>query len=284
MMNKLERRMKTIYNLYFIVLAALLYSSCSKEEVYSFTGEPAINFTSQDYNLGDVANSQKDPDNPDQMGYTSNFADHYKKGQFTDEFDTVYVKAKLEGMLQDHPLRVKLSCEAVEGYDMPKLILSEDSVIKPGEYYVRMAVLIEPHPVYNKEYQAKISFDYANSDVVAGSKERQSIILKASDTYEVNMENMGVANEEEWNRVFGPYLGVYGPVKVRFILSVYKTRATQLFVSTTYGWGSGFDRPANVETLKKALEEYKAEHGELKEPDGTIVTFEPIVKGKEASL
>lgn len=276
--------MKIIYNSYLIVLAALLYSSCSKEEVYSFMGEPAINFTSQDYNLGDVANSQKDPDNPDQMGYTTNFAVHYKKGQFTDKFDTVYVKAKLEGMLQDHPLRVNLSYEPVEGYDMPKLVMPEDSVIKAGEYYVRMAVLVERHPVYNKEYQAKISFDYANSDVVAGSKERQSIILKASDTYEVNMENMGVENEEEWNSMFGPYLGVYGPVKVRFILSVFKDRATQLFVYTTYGWKSGFDRPANVDTLKKALEEYEAEHGDLKEPDGTVVTFEPIVKEEEDSL
>ena len=96
----------------------------------------------------------------------------------------------------------------------------KDSVIKAGEYYVRMAVLVERPAVYNKEYQVKITFDYANSDVVAGSKERQSIILKASDKYEITQQNMGVGSEEEWNSTFGPYIGVYGPVKVRFILSV----------------------------------------------------------------
>lgn len=268
--------MKTIYNLYLILLAAILYSSCTKEEVYSFAGEPAINFTSQDYVLGQKPTTQKDPDNPDQMGYTSEFSTHYKKGQFTDKYDTVYVKAKLEGTLQDRPLRVNLSCEAVKGYDMPTLVLSKDSVIKAGEYYLKIAVLVGRHAEYNKEYQAKITFDYANSDVVAGSKERQFVILKASDKFEINNTNMGIADEKEWNKIFAPHLGAYGPVKVRFILSVFKDRATSLFVSTTYGWGSGFDKPANVEQLRKALEEYNAKYGTLKEPDGTIVTFDPI--------
>lgn len=268
--------MKTIYNLYLIVLAVLFYSSCTKEEVYSFTGEPAINFTSQEYQLGDMPNSQKDPDNPDQMGYTSNFTVHYEKGQFTDKYDTVYVKAKLEGMLQEHPLRVNLAYESVEGYDTPILVLPKDSVIKAGEYYVRMAVLVERPAVYNKEYQVKITFDYANSDVVAGSKERQSIILKASDKYEITQQNMGVGSEEEWNSAFGPYIGVYGPVKVRFILSVFKGRTAQIFVYTPYGFGIGFDNPSNVATLKEALDAYNAKHGALTEPDGTVVTFEPV--------
>ncbi|QIU93582.1 hypothetical protein [Bacteroides faecium] len=267
--------MKTIYHLYLTVLAVLFYSSCTKEEVHSFIGEPAINFTSQEYQLGDMPNSQDDPDDPNQMGYTSNFAAHYKKGQFTDKYDTVYVKAKLEGMLQEHPLRVNLAYESVEGYDTPTLVLPKDSVIKAGEYYVRMAVLVERPAVYNKEYQVKITFDYANSDVVAGSEERQSIILKASDEYEISQENMGVESEEEWNNAFASYIGTYGPVKVRFILSVFKDRTTQIFVYTPYGFGIGFDNPDNVETLKEALNVYNAKHGALTEPDGTVVTFEP---------
>ena len=43
-----------------------------------------------------------------------------------------------------------------------------------------------------------------------------------------------------------------------------------------YGFGIGFDSPANVETLKEALNAYNAKHGALTEPDGTVVTFEPV--------
>lgn len=108
-------------------------------------------------------------------------------------------------------MRVNLAYEAVEGYDTPTLVLPKDSVIKAGEYYVRMAVLVERPAVYNKEYQVKITFDYANSDVVAGSEERQSIILKASDKYEISQENMGVGNEEEWNNTFASYIWYLRP-------------------------------------------------------------------------
>ena len=105
---------------------------------------------------------------------------------------------------------------------------------------------------------------------------RRNIILKASDKYEISQENMGVGSEEEWNNTFASYIGTYGPVKVRFILSVFKNHTTQIFVYTPYGFGIGFDSPDNVETLKEALNAYNAKHGALTEPDGTVVTFEPV--------
>lgn len=269
--------MKTIYYSCFIVLAVWLCASCTKEEIPSFMGEPGINFTSQDYSLGDMPSSYRDPDDPDKMGYSTNFASHYEKGRFADKYDTVYVKAKLEGTLQDHPLRVNLAYEPVEGYETPMLVLPKDSVIKPGEYYVRMAVLVAPAAAYNQEYRAKITFDYANSDVVAGSEERQSVILTTSDMYEVNQENMLVGDENEWNTVYGPYIGAYGPVKVRFILSVFQDSTYRMYMLTSwYGEGYGFALSSNLETLQTALDEYTAKYGPLKEPDGRVVSFEPI--------
>lgn len=267
--------MKLIYNFYFIALAALLFSSCTEEEVFSFMGEPGINFTSQDYNLGDLPNSWGDPDAPEQMGYTSNFSVHYHKGQFSDKYDTIYVKAKLEGTLSDRPLRVNLAYKPVEGYETPTLVMAKDSVIKAGEYYVRIAVLVERPQEYDKEYKAQIVFDYENSDVVAGSMERQSIVLTASDKYELNYDNMYVDSEEAWNECYSEFLGNYGPTKARFILSVFKDATVRLYMYTNYypylpdyGFGGKLDE------LREALDEYNAKHDQpLQEADGTLITF-----------
>lgn len=263
--------MKAIYNIFLIVLAAFLFWSCDKEEVSPFIGEAGINFTSQGYNLGDIAYNQNDPDNPDQMDYTSNFLSHYQKGQFDDKYDTVYVQAKLEGILQERALRVNLSYKSVDGYDTPNLILSKDSVIKAGEYLVRIAVLIERPAAYNIEYRAQITFDYANSDVVPGSEERQSIILKTSDTYEINYENMFVSDEAEWNSCYESVLGKYSPERVRFILSVFKGETTMLYMRTNY-YKAGFEN--RMDELREALAEYNSTHDDiLKEVDGTPITF-----------
>ena len=268
--------MKKIYYSILTLLCVSLFVACQKEEVYTFIGEPGINFTSQAYELGQLPTTTTDPDDPDLLVYTSDYAAHFSEGRYGDKYDTIYVQAKLEGTLQDRPLRVNLKAEPVKGVAFPNLVIAQDSVVKPGEYFVRIQVLVERPNIIDSTFQAKLTFDYENSDVVAGSEERQSITLEASDTYELNSNNMFVDTEDDWNYYYGDILGTYGPEKARFILSVFGSRTVSLYMYTNYYPNvpaNGF--AGNMEQLITALNEYNATHPDapVQEADGTLVTF-----------
>lgn len=269
--------MKRIYYAILMLLCVSFFAACEQEEVYTFIGAPGINFTSQSYTEGQMPNDYTgDPDDPDLMGYVSSYEAHYGKGWYGDKYDTIYIQAKLEGVMQDRPLRVNLKAEPVEGVAFPNMIIGRDSVIQPGKYWLRIRVLVERPAILDSTYQAKFTFDYENSDVVPGSEERQSIILEAHDTYEVNAENMYVSSIEEWNTYYGDVLGPYGPEKARFIYSVFMGRTATLYMYTNYyPTVPDYGFAGNMEQLITALNEYNAAHPDapVQEADGTLVTF-----------
>lgn len=268
--------MKKAYYSILTSLCILFLAACQKEEVYTFTAEPGINFTEETYTLGQLPSTTHDPDDPKNFTYESKYELQYSAGRYGVKYDTVYVQAKLEGTLQDRPLRVNLKAEPVEGVAFPNLVIARDSVIKPGEYLVRIQVLVERPAILDSTYQAKIVFDYENSDVVPGTEERQSITLLAHDTYEVTDENMYVSTIDDWNYYYGDILGPYGPEKTRFIYSVFRGGTAQLYMYTNYYPTvpqNGF--AGNMEQLITALNEYNAAHPDapVREADGTLVTF-----------
>ena len=53
-------------------------------------------------------------------------------------------------------------------------------------------------------------FDYANSDVVAGTKERQKVKVTVKDV--TDWGGMYVSDEDEWNAYYSDVLGKYGPM------------------------------------------------------------------------
>lgn len=268
--------MKKIYYSILTLLSASLFAACQKEEVYSFIGEPGINFTEQTYKEGDLPSTTHDPDDPKNFTYQSTYASKYAAGRYGEKYDTIHVQAKMEGSLQDHPLRVNLKAEPVEGVAFPNLVIAQDSVVKPGKYLVRIQVLVERPAILDSTYQARITFDYENSDVAAGTEERQSIILEASDTYELKSENMYVDTEADWNLYYGAILGPYGPEKARFIYSVFMGRTPTLYMYTNYYPNvPDYGFAGNMDKLVTALNEYNAAHPDapVQEADGTLVTF-----------
>lgn len=268
--------MKKIYYSILTLLFVSLFAACQQEEVYTFIGEPGINFTEQGYEEGTLPSTTHDPDDPKNFVYKSNYAAKYSAGRYGEKYDTIYVLAKLEGTLQDRPLRVNLKAEPVEGVAFPNLVIAQDSVIHPGKYFVRIQVLVERPAILDSTYQARILFDYENSDVVAGTEERQSVILEASDTYELNSENMYVDTEDDWNLYYGDILGPYGPEKARFIYSVFMSRTPTLYMYTNYyPTVPDYGFAGSMDELITALNEYNAAHPDapVQEADGTLVTF-----------
>ena len=133
---------------------------------------------------------------------------------------------------------------------------------------------------YNKEFKAKLVFDYANSDVIAGTKERQEYVITVSD--ELIWEDMYVSDLANWNEVCSPYLGEGGDVKLRFIYVGlkplgynYNTVKSGCYYYVYMGRPtSGFREKYELTYLRNSLAEYNASHDNpLTELDGTPVTF-----------
>lgn len=256
-----------------LIISTFLFSltACEKEEVSVFTAQTGINFTAQQENS---SSPSYDPDDPKNFEYTSDFSGHYARGFYGHQYDTIYIKAKLEGQLSDKPLKVNLLYSAVENYATPELIMLEDTIL-PGEYLAKIKVICKRPAHIDSTYRAKITFDYEKSDVIAGTKERQSMTLSVSD--KTPYSEMYVESKEEWNSSYSDILGNFGEEKVRFIKSVFKERTSTLYYYTIY-YGDYYPHlgfAGQIETLKEALNAYNTEHPDAKvcEADGTLVTF-----------
>mgnify|MGYP001175263432 CR=1 FL=1 len=255
-----------------LVISTFLFSltACEKEEVPVFTAQAGINFTAQK----ESTSPNYDPDDPKNFEYVSDFSGHYANGFYGHLYDTIYIKAKLEGQLSDKPLKVNLQYSSVEDYATPELIMLEDTIY-PGEYLAKIKVICKRPADVDSTYRAKIIFDYENSDVVAGTMERQSIILSVSD--KTPYSEMYVDSKEEWNDAYSSILGLFGEEKVRFIKSVFKGQTSTLYYYTIYygDYNPQLGFAGKIETLREALDAYNAAHPEdkVREADGTLVTF-----------
>ena len=69
-----------------------------------------------------------------------------------------------------------------------------------GTYRRTITVGIRKPEVADTEYRAILTFDYENSDVVPGTKERQQYTIILKD--ETDWESMLVENEDEWNSYY----------------------------------------------------------------------------------
>lgn len=273
---------KTAYKIASCAIIALaVFTSCAEEEVQPFSGEPGINFMAPDGNGGFY-------DNTTSYQYLSsecNFYGYYQsKGTLDIDYVDVQVCLQLEGRLSDKPLNIRLKAEAEDGYEMPELEMPGDSVMEAGTYQRKFNIRVKRPAVYDTEYRAIIKVDYDNSDVVAGTMERQEYELVVKD--ETDWEGMQVSATdeagriEEWNYYFSSVLGNYGPVKVRFIQAALgeagysASSISYKYLYQAYGYPSyGFN--ANIMgILNDALDQYNATHDKpLAEADGTVVTF-----------
>ena len=269
--------MKKKYNYLIGLLFATLFAACSEEEVQPFSDAPGVNFMERTVaSNGKVSWGE---------GYTAlslsvNFVDSfYAKGIYGVEEREIPLRVQLEGLLNDTPLKVKFKVLPVEKeeYDLAEVIVPEEPVeIKAGEYTVDATFIYKRPAVLGKEYRARIAIDYENSDVVAGTKERQYYTLSIQDTFK--WDSMYIESKEEWNTYYAPFFGEFGEEKVRFLMYVMKAVIGASFDYACYytvnGPASyGFQR--YVQNIKDVLETYNAEHPDApaKEADGTLITF-----------
>lgn len=259
--------MRYIYHSFYIIILLMTVASCKEEEVQPFTAERGVNFvtyTNGYYN-----------DNPTDLITEYNFYSFYiTKGLSIDSLP-LQLGVELEGQLSESPIRIRLTAGKDSLFELADLVMPGDSVIAPGHYRRTMTVQCKKPGVYNHTYKAIIGFDYANSDVVAGTKERQKYTVTVTDS--TIWSDMDVSGEDEWNQKYASILGKYGPVKVRFIMATLGKEGQSynqikyLYYYTTNYPSYGF--ASVIDDLRQALADYNKNNAVLKEPDGTIVTF-----------
>ena len=204
--------MKKLFNYMMFMSLLLAFSACEEEEVMTFDAERGVNFVN--YN----ANYNQYTDDYERLKAEYNFYDQYaKEASLELQPCTLYVGLQLEGNFSDKPVKVKIKAEAVEGYDMADVTLPEEVVIEAGAYQANFPVVCNQPKDYEKDYKVKLTIDYANSDVIAGTKERQNYEISISD--KTNFEDMYVENAEQWNAEYAEYLGNYGGTKVRYVFA-----------------------------------------------------------------
>ncbi len=271
--------MKKKYNYLIGLLFATLFAACSEEEVQPFSDAPGVNFMERT-----VASNGKVSwgEGYTKLSLSVNFVDSfYAKGIYGVEEREIPLRVQLEGRLSDTPLKVKFKVlpvvEEEEEYDLPEVIVPEEAVeIKPGEYTAYATFIYKRPAVLGKEYRARIAIDYENSDVVAGTKERQYYTLSIQDTFK--WSSMYIESKEEWDTYYASLLGDFGEEKVRFLMYVMKAVIGANFDYACYYTVNGpaaYGFQRYMQNIKDALEAYNAEHPDApaKEADDTLITF-----------
>lgn len=266
--------------LVIVLLSALSFSSCQEEEVDMFQAERGVNFVLSTGN-------NHYTDNYKQLSTEVKFFDSYVTQGLVLKPRTINIGLQLEGTTSEQPIKVRIKKESVEGYETANVVFPEEVIFDPGQYQTSFPVECQLPAEYDKLYKVRFSIDYPNSDVVAGTKERQFFDLTVSDM--ADWAAMEATNESDWNRKYSQYIGNYGPVKARFIFFIFgqspshylpfgypKNTITEL-IFTNVLYGSGLAESYIVNNyIKKALASYNAEHEKpLSERDGTLVSYDP---------
>ena len=263
-----------LYKIAFIIFGVLLaFTSCKEEEVEPFSGAPGLNFMASDGYGGfyDSGNSYEN------LSSVVDFFGLYAQEKTMDlSYCDVKVFLQLEARISDKPLKIKLMAEPVEGYDMPELEMPEAAEMEAGEYRKEFTIRCK-YPKDGKESKCVIKVDYANSDFVPGTMERQQYEITLTD--ETDWSSMWVFSPEEWNAAYSSVLGNYGEKKVRFIMAALAAEDLSANdISMLYYYQKNYHRygfdDVVMEALRNALTQYNSTHDKpLTEADGTPVTF-----------
>lgn len=258
---------RTIKNILALAAICLMWS-CEKAEVPVYNSPTAINFLAPDGYGGfkdDYLN----------LSVEINLYEQYLKTMDVNESE-LQIGFQIEGLIPETDMRVRFSTEAVEDYEQAQVELPTDTVIRAGQYKQTATIKCLKPAEMEKAYATYITFDYANSDVVAGTKERQKFKVTVKD--KTDWDGMYVTGEDEWNEYYSDVLGKYGPMKVRFVLYAlgqqglsYSSIGYKYYYTPYY---PSYGLSPYLDYLKETLDIYNASHGKpLTEPDGTPVSF-----------
>lgn len=263
-------------SIFISILCAVFLGACSEQEVETFHAERGINFVNY------TPSGDEYTDNYQKLSNEVNFFTKYAgKSGWDLQPDTIYAGLQIEGTIPDTLVRVRLKVMPVEGNELADISVPEEVDIHSGQYHAPIQIVCRPPKEYDKQYKAKIVVDYANSDVVAGTSERQEYMVTVSDS--TIWSDLRVTSEATYNDNYAKYTGNYGPKKTRFIFvtfgqsgpvnGTYRQLCEAIFYYGLMGWG-GLSNSFYQQYLNQALGTYNQTHDTpLTEPDGTVVKF-----------
>lgn len=246
---------------YALMAAALmaLAAACHKYEMKPYGEAPAINF------IGSNANGS-DSDDAKTLAAETNFGITLPIPDSTN-VDTLNVKVRLLGKLQDTPLNIVLKVEKDGDEPMPDLVLLNPYVMPDSAYRMTLKVVVNRPAERHVTYKAKLVVDYALSDVQAGVSELQEYGITVRD--ELTREMIGVS-EADWADLYEAKIGPYSENKARFMVMEFdRVDLGNLMYFGPY--------PAHVARLQAALEKYNQMYPDnpLKDENGNPIKFEP---------
>ena len=182
--------------------------------------------------------------------------------------DTLQVVVRAQGNISDKDRRITFKV-IPEGCGIEVERMGE-YVLPAGEYECELKLLVNRPALQDTVFEGQLTFDYTNSDFLAGVDEQQYYTLKCSDIFDQTIIDV---SKMWWDFVQIYDLGSWSAAKVRFI--------TLVLGFTSADWNMWFwVSPEQKGTLVKALEEYKANpenpplYDETKLPEQVWISFD----------
>ena len=216
------------------MLAVLLLAGCQEYEMKEYSLMDRINFIAVDeYGI--------ESNDPEKMVYSMDFGTTFAIQ------DTLNITVRAQGNIADHDRKVAfkfvedcgLKIENLSGYTLPA-----------GEYQKTFQLVINKPDVADTLLEGQLTFDYANSDFLAGVDEQQYYTLECGDMFDPVIYQKA----QEWWEFC--YFGDYSKTKVKFI--------TLALNWTAASWDESWMYAADfLNEATAALEEYKANPNNL---------------------
>ena len=245
--------MKRVY--ISLILSVLLGVGCSEYEMKEYDLMDRINFIVVD-DWGQVSID------PEDMVWKGNF------GMTMAAKDTLQVVVRAQGNVSDKDRRIAFKV-IPEGCGIA--VESTGVYVLPaGEHECELKLLVNRPALQDTVFKGQLTFDYANSDFLAGVDEQQYYTLECSDIFDqAIIDNVSWV----WPFSFEMDLGSFSVAKVRFI--------TRVFGLDLNGWNNWWwVNPTQKAALVQALEEYKANpdnpplYDETKFPEQVWISFD----------
>ena len=180
------------------MLSMLLGAGCQEYEMKEYTLMERVNFIAVD-DFGQESND------PERMVHKVDF------GKIYPEQDTLKITVRAQGNIADRDR--KISFKFVEedcGIDIPNLT---GYVLPAGEYQHTFTLLVNKPAVADTLFEGQLTFDYENSDFLAGLDEQQYYTIQCGDMFDPAIYEKA----QEWWEFTADYFGEYSKMKVKFI-------------------------------------------------------------------
>ena len=182
------------------LLGAWLWTGCQEYQMDEYTLMDRINFIAVD-------DSGYEYNDPEKMTYEIDF------GKTFAIQDTLRVTVRAQGNIADRDRKLSFKFVEACGIDIENL---SGHVFPAGEYKYTFNLLVNKPTVADTTFTGQLTFDYENSDFLAGVDEQQYYEINCGDLFDPAIYK----EAQTWWEYC--YFGDYSETKVKFItLSLY---------------------------------------------------------------